>query len=155
MPMSRRCALGLLLCTLPAASWASSTASSASVDSASMSVGSLSDSVQASSRSSAGDRPVAQGEYRVVEVVAASGETPDPRVRVTLVAFDDASDPTPWQLWLPAGLPAARELQPGETIAVRHRAYGLELARGQPRRAFFLALDEPWLRELQTRAVPL
>lgn len=154
-PVPWRPVATLLLCALPAAGWASSTASSASVDSVSASVSSLSDSVQSSSRSSAGDRPVAEGEYRVVEVAEVRQTPGGPRVRVTLAAPDDEAGDSAWHLWLPAALPAARELQAGEAIAVRHRPYGMEFARGQPRRAFFLALAEPWVRELQTRVVPL
>ena len=111
--------------------------------------------MQASSRSSVGDGRVAEGEYRVVEVAAAAPESTRGRVRVTLAGLGEGLQGAEVQLWLPAAAPAARELAPGEVIAVRQRVYGLEFARGEPRRAFFLALHDAWWPELQTHAVPL
>lgn len=147
--------LWMLTAALSTAAGASSTASSASSDASSASVSRLSDSVQASSRSSVGDGRVAEGEYRVVEVAAAAPETTRGRVRVTLAGLGEGLQGAEVQLWLPAAAPAARELAPGEVIAVRQRVYGLEFARGEPRRAFFLALHDAWWPELQTHAVPL
>jgi hypothetical protein len=46
-------------------------------------------------------------------------------------------------------------LATGQVVAARQRTFGVEFAAGEPRRAFFLALRDGWLPELQTRAVTL
>ncbi|MEN9416767.1 MAG: hypothetical protein RI988_387, partial [Pseudomonadota bacterium] len=58
------------------------------------------------------------------------------------------------QLVLPAGAVRAAALEVGSVLTLRERGYGLELAHGQPRRAFFLLLRDEALPDLQTRPVP-
>jgi hypothetical protein len=136
-------AAACLVMTVPAGA-ASSAASSAS-DSVATSVGSLSNSVQASSGSSS-KTGVAQGDYRVIEVAAAPDRPGQVRLRLEpLTAGAEA-----FALYLPQAVAAEARLAVGDTVAARTRPYGVEFSQGEPRRAFFLALADEWLRELQT-----
>lgn len=143
---------------LPAGA-ASSAASSAS-DSVAASVGSLSGSVQQSSNSSSKDRQVTDGDYKIIEVALEDGRPG--MVRLTLAALATATPaaagaaPTEnFYLYLPHQVLIESGLAEGATIGARQRPYGLEFDQGQPRRAFFLALNDAWYRELQTTAVAL
>ena len=59
------------------------------------------------------------------------------------------------QVWLdlPRRALAQRDLAPGDIVSARHRPYGLEFARGEPREPFFLVLADDWHRELDAHAV--
>lgn len=137
--------LPLLLAAAAAAS-ASSATSSAASEGVSASVGSLSTSVERSSDSSSKDDKVADGDYRVIEVAAGAAG----RARLTL-----QRDGARFFLHLPQETVARAGLAAGATVAVRTRDWGIEFAAGAPRRAFFLALHETWLPELQTRPLPM
>lgn len=139
--------LALLLGAAPAA-LASSATSSAASDGVSASVGSLSTSVEHSSDSSSKDDKVADGDYTVIEV-AESAAGPE-RLRLTL-----QRDGARFFLHLPHETVARAGLAAGAIVAVRERDWGIEFAAGAPRRAFFLALHETWLPELQTRPLAL
>lgn len=139
--------LTLMLAAAPAAR-ASSATSSAVSEGASASVGSLSTSVEQSSDSSSKDDKVADGDYTVIEV-AASPAGPG-RLRLTL-----QRDGARFFLHLPRETVAQAGLAAGTVVAVRERDWGIEFAAGAPRRAFFLALHETWLPELQTRPLAL
>ncbi|HEY1392530.1 MAG TPA: hypothetical protein VFV25_04110, partial [Methylibium sp.] len=58
-------------------------------------------------------------------------------------------------LYLPQAAYEQAKLAPGRTVTARQRPYGVEFAGGEPRQAFFLALDDDWYRELQAKAVTL
>ena len=140
---------------------ASSAASSAS-DSVAASVGSLSGSVQQSSNSSSKDRQVTDGDYKIIEVALEDGRPG--MVRLTLAALATATPAAAaagaapaenFYLYLPHPVLVESGLAEGATIGARQRPYGLEFDQGQPRRAFFLALNDAWYRELQTTAVAL
>ena len=131
---------------------ASSAASSAS-DSASTSVGSLSDSVKKSSNSSSGDKDVAEGDYKVIEV-AAIAEQPG-TVRLKLQAVADASEAGVVFLDVPQPALDKTRLAAGQIVTARSRPYGLEFAKAADGQAFFLALRDDWLRELQSHPVTL
>jgi len=120
-------------------------ASSASLSASSKSVGSVSDSIQGSSNSSTG-KQVAAGEYQLVQV--AQAEDRPGMVRLTL-----SGEPGEFQLTVPAQVVATARLQAGDAIAVTERPYGYEFARSQPREPFFLALQDGWMHELQSRPV--
>lgn len=132
-----------------------STASSAG----SASVGSVSDSMQSSSRSSGGDKKVADGDYRVIQV-AALEDAPD-HVRLHLQAGDDVA--TAFTLKLPRKALGEHGMAVGDLVNVRNRAYGLAFARAvQPMQGvgnaprletFFLALDDAWRNDLDSRLV--
>lgn len=130
---------------LPAAH-AESTSSAAS-SAASASIGSVSDSVQGSSRSSGGQR-VAQGDYRIVEVLAQA--QPDGRLRLTLQGQQDRFD-----LLLPPSVAERAGLGLGVGVRVAHEPYGLAFTRAGQTAAFFLALEGAWRHELESRVVTL
>lgn len=139
-------ALALLIGTLPAR--ASGSASSAASEGSSASVGSLSTSLEGSSnRSSEGD-DVAAGDYRVIEVADAA-DRPG-QVRLTLQGGGQS-----FLLYVPQQAARSSGVAAGQTVTARRHAYGLEFAAGEPRTAFFLALHDAWLPELQTRPVAL
>lgn len=143
--------LGLLAVSpqVLAASSTSSTASSAS----SASVGSLSTSVEGSSKASSGGNQVAEGPYKVL-VVAEATDRPG-SVRVTMQALADNTDAVTLHLYLPQQTARNQQLAPGSVVHARARDYGFEFSQGEPRQAFFLAVRDEWLRELQTQPVSL
>ncbi|WP_418318350.1 hypothetical protein [Piscinibacter sakaiensis] len=139
----------------PAFAGPSSAASSAS-DSITASVGRLSGSVQASSNSSSGDRRVAEGDYRLIEIAEDTGR-PD-MLRLALAPLQDgaAGGAEPFVLTVPREtVGRTPELVAGTTVHVAERPYGFEFAQGKPRQAFFLALHDDWYRELRTTPVGL
>jgi hypothetical protein len=154
LPLLRRLLpLAALLCAVTAmpAAMAASSASSSASDSASTSVGSLSTSLETSSGSSTTNKDVAQGDYRVTDV-AAVPERPG-TVRLKLQAVARPGPAGELLLYLPEATAEQGGLAPGHVITARHRPYGVEFADARSKQAFFLALDDAWYRELQTRAV--
>jgi hypothetical protein len=131
---------------------ASSAASSAS-DSVTTSVGSLSGSVEQSSASSSGDKKVAEGDYRIIDMAAAS-DRPG-LVRMRLQALADRRAEGEFFLYVPQAALAGTPLAQGGIVTARHKPYGVEFADGRTRQAFFLALADVWFKELQTTAVVL
>lgn len=150
-----RCALALLLCTLVLPVWAASSTLSSASEGVSTSVGSSSTSLETSSRSSRANDDVAQGEYRLVDIDAVP-ERPA-TVRLTLQALASPGPSGAIRLHVPPDAVAQGRLEVGTVVTAWHRPYGIEFAAGEAsgRRAFFLALDEAWLAERQTRAVAL
>lgn len=149
----RLLATTLLLCASALPAWAASSAASSASDSIATSVGSISTSIQKSSDSSSKATGVAEGDYRVTDVAAAEGRPGE--VRVQLQAVADPSPEGELALFLPQAVFDQSALAPGGIVAARHRPYGLEFAKGEPRTAFFLALSDDWFQELQTRPVVL
>jgi hypothetical protein len=143
-------ALGLL--AAPPAMAVSSTASSAS-EGASASVGSLSDSVKGSSNSSAGDKKVAEGDYQVVDVVAVADAAGT--MQITLQAVAQAGEAGALLLRVPQHTLEQAGLAAGQLVTARHRPYGVEFAKAATGTAFFLALSDGWMRELQNNPVTL
>ena len=143
--------LSLIAVSLPslADSSVSSTASSAT----SASVGSLSTSLEGSSKASSGGNKVAEGPYRVIEVADAPARPGT--VRVTLQALADGDEAGTLHLYLPQQTAHSQQLAAGSLVHAKAREYGFEFAQGEPRQAFFLAVRDEWLRELQTRPVSL
>ena len=140
--------LAVFAATLPcrADSFASSASSAGSA-----SVGSLSDSLRTSSGSST--HKVAEGDYRIIDVVAA--ERPDTlRLKMEHVAHagDDAAV---IHLDVPRSALGGRAAANGDIVGVRQRPYGYEFAWGDTRVAFFLVLAADWQRELEPRPVKL
>ena len=124
---------------LTPAVWAGSLTSSAT-SLASESVGSLSDSVSGSSKASSGDgKKVAAGAYTVVAVARLD----DQRQRLELAPA--AGQAQGFVLSLPQA--AAEGLQPGATLWVLDRAYGLAFAHQAGARPFFLAVDDGLRRD--------
>jgi hypothetical protein len=145
-------ASALSLVATPPALALSSTASSAS-EGASASVGSLSDSVRRSSNSSASDNKVAEGDYRIIDV-ARVAEQPG-TVVLKLQALADASPAGELLLHLPQQAIDQSGLAAGQVVSARLRPYGVEFAKAADGTAFFLALSDGWMRELQSHPVSL
>ena len=145
--------IGLLLSTaLPAV--ASSSIATEGSSASSTSVGSSSTSVGKSSDSSSGkDKAVAEGDYRVIEV-AAVAEQPG-TMRLKLQAVADNSEAGVVFLDVPQPALDKSRLAAGQIVVARNRPYGLEFAKAADGQAFFLALRDDWLRELQSHPVTL
>lgn len=143
--------LAVLLCAAAAPCMAASSAASSASESLGASSGSISTSIEKSSASSSKDKKVAEGDYRVVDIAAVAERPGTLRLRLQPAAGDDGE----FFLLLPRTVVSDAGLAAGAVVAVRHRPYGLEFAHGEPREAFFLALTDEWLRELQTTAVAL
>lgn len=139
-----------LAAALPAR--ADSFASSAS-SAGSASVGSLSDSLRGSSNSSSGATQTAEGDYRIVEVLALADRPGLLRLRLqhTELPGDDGA------LWLDLPQPtfAQQGLARSDIVKLQHRPYGLAFARADSREPFFLVLADDRLRELEARALAL
>lgn len=135
---------------------ADSLASSAS-SAGSASLGSVSNSLTGSSNSSSPNTPVAEGDYRVIEV-AALAERPG-MLRLQLQAVAPRTDGGSIWLTLPQQALAQRALLPGDVVSARHRPYGVEFAHASraahQREAFFLVLADDWMDELAPRALKL
>ncbi|MBV8502169.1 MAG: hypothetical protein JO006_10650 [Paucibacter sp.] len=143
-------ALTLLTSLLAAPARAESSASSSISDSASSATSKVSDSFEDSSKSSSGgDRKVAAGDYRVIEMAAAADKPGQQRV---LLRTDDGNE---LHLLLPQAAAERGQLAAGRRVLVSERPYGWEFAAADTRQAFFLVLEDAWHRELQPRAVAL
>ncbi|MCA1854742.1 hypothetical protein LE190_02205 [Massilia oculi] len=133
---------------------ATSSASSAS-SAGSASSGSVSDSIGASSNSSGGERKVAAGDYRVIDLAQAPAKADTTRLTLRAVAADAAGAAREFTLDVPNRALAERGLGKGELVRVNERAYGFEFAHADTRRAFFLALQDDWYRDLASRKVTI
>jgi len=143
-------ALAAAACTLPA--HADSVASSAS-SAGSASSASISDSIGGSSNSSSGDRRrVTTGPYRVIDIAQAPAKADATRVTLRAVAGDAATE-----FWVdvPDRALADRRIAKDEVVQVNERVYGYEFAYGDTKKAFFLALQDDWYRELASRKVTI
>ena len=157
--MNKRCptlvALSLLLgatATLPALA-ASSTASSVS-DSASSTASSGSTSLKKSSDgSSKTTTAVNSGDYEVIDV-ARVAERPG-TLRLRLQAVADRTIDNEFFLYLPEQTFAQAQLAAGQVIAARQRPYGLEFARSDSGKGFFLVIDDESARDLPSHALAL
>ncbi|HEY1091486.1 MAG TPA: hypothetical protein VGE47_10355 [Burkholderiaceae bacterium] len=127
----------------------SSVVSSAS-DGASSSVGGSSTSIEKSSHSSSGDKQVAAGEYRVIEMAEAAERPGLLRTRLQAVAGGDE-----FVLWLPRAAAERGGVQRGQVVNVAQRPYGLAFAATRAKEPFFLVLEDRWTRELPARPVTL
>ena len=132
---------------------ASSTASSVS-DSASSTASSTSDSLKKSSDgSSKTTAAVNSGDYEVIDATRVA-ERPG-TVRLRLQAVADRSADAEFFLYVPEQAFAQAQLAAGQIVAARQRPYGLEFARGDSRKSFFLVIDDDWARDLPSHAVTL
>ena len=129
--------------------WAESSLASSASDSVSTSVGSLSNSIQGSSDSSSKGNKVAEGDYRIIEVDVVAERPGSARMKLQAVAGDGGE----FFLFVPQQLVEQDRLERGQIVTARQRPYGLEFARAGE--AFFLALEDGWVRELQSRVVTL
>jgi hypothetical protein len=137
--------------SLPA--FATSSATSLASESITTSVGSASGSIQKSSASSSRPTPLAAGDYKIMEVVAAADRPGI--VRMTLQAAADPSADGEFYLFVPQQAFEQSGLAAGHTVAALERPYGVEFANSATRQAFFLVLGDDWYRELQSNVVVL
>ncbi len=138
----------LLTLALPLHAHAESSASSAVSDSASSATSSASDSIGNSSKSSSGDKKVAAGEYRVLQLAA----VPDHPGMLRAQLRNEAGE---FALTLPAVAAERGGLAEGGMVNVMARPYGYAFTRPGSEEAFFLVLDDDWHRELRSRPVIL
>lgn len=148
----RIASLALALGATAVPALASSTAASAASQGMSASVGSLSTSFEKSSDASSKGDKTAAGDYKVTEV-AAVAERPG-TVRMTLQPVAGPEADTVY-LYVPEQVAAAGTVATGEVVSAKPRPYGIEFARADTGRAFFLVLHDDWHRELQSNAVTL
>jgi len=153
--------IALAACVFSAAAWSTSgagSAASSATSAASNSIAASSTSLTTSSKSSSNNNRVAAGDYTIIHMAgadeAAAGSAA--KLRLTLRATDtDAGNDAEFVLLLPKETVAMAGLATGDTVTVRHRAYGIELAGGAARQPFFLVLDDAWYRELASTPVVL
>lgn len=136
-------------CAIPA--HADSVASSAS-SAGSASSASISDSIGGSSNSSNRDRRVTAGDYKVIDIAQAPGKAETTRLTLRPVAGTPAQEFT---LDLPNRALAARAVDAGAIVHVNERVYGYEFAHADTKQPFFLALQDDWYRELNSRQVTI
>lgn len=149
----RLATLAIVLCAAALPAGASSTAASSASEGGSASVGSVSDSFEKSSDSSSKKEKTAAGDYKVIEVAAMAERPGMLRMKLQLVA--DSSEDKAFFLYLPAQALAQTPVEAGQVVSARERAYGMEFAKADTGRAFFLVLHDEWYRELQSKAVVL
>jgi hypothetical protein len=131
---------------------ASSAASSVS-ESLTTSSGSFSESFEGSSNSSSRTKRIAQGEYRVVEVLAVADQPEKRRLHLQAVAEDSADGE--FFLTLPAAALAGTPVAEGQIVSAKSRVYGLEFVAAATGAPFYLVLEDDWQRELKSRPVVL
>ena len=97
-------------------------------------------------------RRVAAGPYRVIDVAQAPAKAATTRVTLRAVAGDAATE-----FWVdvPDRALADRRIAKDEVVQVNERVYGYEFAYGDTKKAFFLALQDDWYRELASRKVTI
>lgn len=149
-------AAGVLLAALALPCLADSVASSAS-SAGSASIGSSSDSVKGSSNSSSGQTKVAEGDYRVLQVVALADRPGMLQLTLQATMPNPQGDGAAGTLWLtlPGQALARRAVAAGDVVSARQRPYGIEFAHAAPREAFFLVLTGDWPRDLDPQPVTL
>ncbi len=145
--------LAVLIGMLTGQAQAASSAASSASDSITTSVGSASGSVQTSSGSSTKGQTLAEGDYRIVAIVAAPGRPGS--VRMKLQAVADNSEVSALFLTLPQAAFDNGRLAQGATVTAQKRSYGAEFANAETHQVFFLVLDDDWYRELRANAVAL
>lgn len=138
---------------LPAAAGSLVTSSAAGGSSASSAASSASESSKDSSTSSSTNNRVAEGPYKIVDLVAVADRPGT--VRLRLQALADAGPAGEFVLDLPAQTADQSRLATGQTVTARQRPYGTEFAHVDTHQAFFLVLSDGWSRELVANPVLL
>jgi hypothetical protein len=142
------------VCAAPAQ--AASTAASSASSAGSASSGSVSDSIGASSNSSGGDERVAAGQYQVIDIVQAPAKSETTRMTLRAVAAAAGTGAVrEFYLDVPNRALAARRVATGDRVQVNERVYGYEFAHADTNKAFFLALQDAWYRELGSHKVAI
>jgi hypothetical protein len=137
------------LAILATPAYAASSASSAA-SSASDSIGSISNSLSTSSNSSTGDRKLAQGEYRIVEIQTEANAAGDETARLRL-----AGPQGDVELRLPQTVAIRNALGVGRTVTVAERTWGYQFTLDGRSEPFYLAVHTPWLDAFRNQPVAL
>lgn len=138
---------------LPAGAGSLVTSSAAGGSSASSAASSASESSKDSSTSSSTNNRVAEGPYKIVDMVAVA-DRPG-LLRLRLQALADTGPGGELLLDLPALTAEQSRLAAGQTVTARQRPYGTEFAHADTSKAFFLVLSDGWSRELVSNPVLL
>lgn len=134
--------------------WASSTTASSASDSASSTASSTSDSLKKSSDgSSKTTTAMNAGDYEVTEVTRVAERPGTLRLRLQAVADRNADND--YFLYVPQQTVDQAQLAAGQVVAARPRPYGIEFARSDSGKSFFLVIDDDWARELPSHVVTL
>jgi hypothetical protein len=150
--LSRALCLAAFAAACAAPVHAASTAASSASSAGSASSGSVSDSIGASSNSSGGDERVAAGQYRVIHVAQAPAKANTTRM---VLRAADAGAAREFYLDVPDRALAQRRVATGALVQVNAREYGYEFAHADTKQSFFLALEDSWYRELDSRKVAI
>ena len=138
--------LGAAMTAAHADSFASSASSAGSA-----SIGSISDSFGASSNSSSGnDNKPRDGRYRLTDI----GDTPG-RAGIARLTMEGDSPQQRIVLDLPKAVVQQQGLGRGDFVQAKNRDYGVEFARDDTRKAFYLVLADEWYNELAARKVSI
>jgi len=129
------------------------TSSAVGGSSASFAASSASDAAGDSSASSKNAVAKLDGPYRIAEVIPVP-ERPG-TVRMTLQALEGKGADGLVHLYVPGQALEQGGVQQGATVTANRRPYGVELARADTRKAFFLVLDDDWQHELRAKPVTL
>ena len=141
---------------LPAGAGSLVTSSAAGGSSASSAASSASESSKDSSTSSSTNQRVAEGPYKIVDMVAVADRPGTMRLRLQALAdAGDAGAAGEFVLDLPALTADQSRLASGQTVIARQRVYGTEFAHGDSHKPFFLVLSDGWSRELVSNPVLL
>lgn len=154
MKSCHRATLALVLGCAALPALASSTAASSASEGVSASVGSASTSFEKSSDASSKGDKTAAGDYKVIDVAEVAERPGTVRLKLEPVATAARSDDG-FYLYVPAQVAALDPVTAGQVITAKPRAYGVEFARADTGRAFFLVLHDAWYRELQSNPVTL
>lgn len=138
---------------LPAGAGSLAASSAAGGSSASSAASSASESSKDSSTSSSNTNKVAEGPYKIIDLVAVA-DRPG-MVQLRLQALADAGPAGQFVLVLPAQTADQSRLVAGQTVTARQRVYGTEFAHADTDKAFFLVLTDGWSRELVSNPVLL
>jgi len=141
----------LLACVAAAPAHADSSIASSASESISTSFAKLSDSLSNSSASSSPGQHQAKGDYKVIEVAEVDGRPG--MLRLRLQPLEPAVQGGEVQLVLPRQAAEAGHVAQDAVVSALERPYGVAFATHPAHEAFFLALDDEWMRELRTNAV--
>ena len=147
--VSRHAVASVLVTAMAATSALAESSASTASSATSSASGSLSNSLQGSSNSSSKNTTTAAGDYRI-EAVTAAADRPG-MVRLALQPVATSEERQPLVLVLPQRTVAQEGLARGDTVSARTRPYGIEFARTETKQAFFLVVEDAWLRELDAR----
>jgi hypothetical protein len=141
----------LLACVAAGPAFAESSVASSVSDSISTSFAKISDSLANSSASSSPGQHQAKGDYKVIDVAQVEGRPG--LLRLRLAPLQPAEQGGEVQLTLPREAAEAGHVAKDGVVTALERPYGIAFATGPAHEAFFLALEDDWMRELRTNAV--